>query len=319
MRRETSTSFRNNTTRSAIYTGHALRRSSATIAADLGADLITLKRLGKWKSSTVAEGYIDDSKLCKKNNSKLIASALDIKKPCTAVASADCMNKHDRSQPSTSSRKLPGEILPEDDTVQQPKKNAKPLRKPLLPQNNNIVISQHKLSDNELKDCQLTLDDYHDFVMQKFEVSEHANGIKQFNPNSSDKSNAQYNNRNEKENPVYIFKNCNVTINNKLNLMPLKKPHKGIITVPGRLDSKTIFQRIESLYPGLGTEQWRVFSEVPAKEGQDPIITLVLGLPESSVRKLREQDFAIAWGLGRVRVKVDDKDTDPWETADETE
>ncbi|CAB0039096.1 unnamed protein product [Trichogramma brassicae] len=104
-----------------------------------------------------------------------------------------------------------------------------------------------------------------------------------------------------------------------VSLEVLKKPHKAVITVPGRLDSKTIFRRIERLCPGLGTEQWRVYSEVPAKEGQDAITTLVLGLPESSVRKLRERDFTIAWGLGRVRVKVDDKDTDPSETADKTE
>ncbi|KAL7288258.1 hypothetical protein TKK_0017598 [Trichogramma kaykai] len=79
-----------------------------------------------------------------------------------------------------------------------------------------------------------------------------------------------------------------------VGLEALKKPHKAIITVPGRLDSKTIFHRIERLCSGLGTEQWRVLSEVPAKEGQDPITTLVLGLPESSVRKLRERDFTIA-------------------------
>ncbi|CAB0035048.1 unnamed protein product [Trichogramma brassicae] len=104
-----------------------------------------------------------------------------------------------------------------------------------------------------------------------------------------------------------------------VSLEVLKKPHKAVITVPGRLDSKSIFQRIERLCLGLGTEQWRVYSEVPTKEGQDPITTLVLGLPESSVRKLRERDFTIAWGLGRVRVKVDDKDTDPSETTDKTE
>lgn len=43
------------------YTGHCFRRSSATILVDTGADLTCLKRHGGWKSSTVAEGYIDDS------------------------------------------------------------------------------------------------------------------------------------------------------------------------------------------------------------------------------------------------------------------
>ncbi|CAB0037062.1 unnamed protein product [Trichogramma brassicae] len=104
-----------------------------------------------------------------------------------------------------------------------------------------------------------------------------------------------------------------------VSLEALKRPHKAMITVPGRLDSKTIFQRIERVCPGQGTGQWRVYSEVPAKEGQDLITTLVLSRPESSERKLRERDFTIAWGLGRVRMKVDDKDTEPSETVDKTD
>lgn len=43
------------------YTGHCFRRTSATILADSGADLTSIKRLGGWKSSTVAEGYIENS------------------------------------------------------------------------------------------------------------------------------------------------------------------------------------------------------------------------------------------------------------------
>lgn len=43
------------------YTGHSFRRSSATLLANSGADLLTLKRHGGWRSSNVAEGYIDDS------------------------------------------------------------------------------------------------------------------------------------------------------------------------------------------------------------------------------------------------------------------
>jgi Phage integrase family len=38
------------------YTGHSLRRSSATIVADSGAGIDMLKRLGDWKSSGSAEG-----------------------------------------------------------------------------------------------------------------------------------------------------------------------------------------------------------------------------------------------------------------------
>ena len=47
------------------FTGHCFRRSSATIAADAGADLLALKRHGRWSSDTVAEEYVADSKQCK--------------------------------------------------------------------------------------------------------------------------------------------------------------------------------------------------------------------------------------------------------------
>jgi integrase len=44
-----------------LYSGHCFRRTSATLLADSGADFITVKRHGGWKSNTVAEGYIEDS------------------------------------------------------------------------------------------------------------------------------------------------------------------------------------------------------------------------------------------------------------------
>lgn len=43
------------------YTGHCFRRSSATMLVDAGGDITSLKRLGGWKSSNVAEGYIEES------------------------------------------------------------------------------------------------------------------------------------------------------------------------------------------------------------------------------------------------------------------
>ncbi|KAK4876477.1 hypothetical protein RN001_012899 [Aquatica leii] len=44
-----------------LFTGHCFQRSSATHLANRGGDLLTLKRHGGWKSSTVAEGYVDAS------------------------------------------------------------------------------------------------------------------------------------------------------------------------------------------------------------------------------------------------------------------
>lgn len=49
-----------------LYTGHSFRRSSATLLANSGEGITDIKRLGGWKSTTVAEGYIDDSTTYKK-------------------------------------------------------------------------------------------------------------------------------------------------------------------------------------------------------------------------------------------------------------
>lgn len=54
------------------YTGHCFRRSSATLLADSGADMSILKRHGGWKSTTVAEGYVEDSI----DNKKKIANSI---------------------------------------------------------------------------------------------------------------------------------------------------------------------------------------------------------------------------------------------------
>ncbi|XP_022902994.2 uncharacterized protein [Onthophagus taurus] len=43
------------------YTGHSFRRTSATLLANKGVDVLGLKRHGGWKSSTVAESYVEDS------------------------------------------------------------------------------------------------------------------------------------------------------------------------------------------------------------------------------------------------------------------
>ena len=43
------------------YTWHCFRRSSATLLADSGANITTIKRHGGWRSTTVAETYVEDS------------------------------------------------------------------------------------------------------------------------------------------------------------------------------------------------------------------------------------------------------------------
>lgn len=44
-----------------LYTGHSFRRSSATLLANAGEGMIGIKQLGGWKSTSVAEQYIEDS------------------------------------------------------------------------------------------------------------------------------------------------------------------------------------------------------------------------------------------------------------------
>lgn len=58
------------------YTSHCFRRTSATIYADSGATEAELMRFGKWKSSTVARGYVEDSVANKTNVGNQIHTAI---------------------------------------------------------------------------------------------------------------------------------------------------------------------------------------------------------------------------------------------------
>jgi integrase len=42
------------------YTGHCMRRTSTTLLANKGADITMIKRHAVWRSSTIAESYIED-------------------------------------------------------------------------------------------------------------------------------------------------------------------------------------------------------------------------------------------------------------------
>ncbi|KAK4882707.1 hypothetical protein RN001_006026 [Aquatica leii] len=57
-----------------LYTGHCFRRSSASILSDAGADFAEIKRHGGWKSTSVAEGYIETSMQNKINVAQKIFS-----------------------------------------------------------------------------------------------------------------------------------------------------------------------------------------------------------------------------------------------------
>ena len=59
------------------YTGHCFRRSAATVLADSGASMSTMKRQFRWRSSTVAEGYISQSKKYKMDVAKSLNISTD--------------------------------------------------------------------------------------------------------------------------------------------------------------------------------------------------------------------------------------------------
>lgn len=60
------------------FIGHSFRRTSATLLANAGADLIpiTIKRHGGWKSTAAAERYIEDSITYKQATAILITSLM---------------------------------------------------------------------------------------------------------------------------------------------------------------------------------------------------------------------------------------------------
>ena len=58
-----------------LYTGHALRVTSATVLADQGANTLALKRHGRWKSEAVAEEYVRESKSVRTETAALLAGA----------------------------------------------------------------------------------------------------------------------------------------------------------------------------------------------------------------------------------------------------
>lgn len=56
------------------FTGHAFRRTSATLLAHAGGNMIRMKELGGWKSDATAQGYVAESLPNKIKTSELICS-----------------------------------------------------------------------------------------------------------------------------------------------------------------------------------------------------------------------------------------------------
>lgn len=85
------------------YTGHSFRRSSATMLADAGGDVLQLKRHGGWKSSTVAESYVEESI---KNKIEISHQILQ-KEPSEEASSNDAIDANDILPTTSRSHELP--------------------------------------------------------------------------------------------------------------------------------------------------------------------------------------------------------------------
>ena len=76
-----------------LYTGHCFRRSSATLLVDAGGDITTLKRHGGWKSTTVAEGYIEESIQNKMQISNTILNSVETENTHVNINAPSTMGK----------------------------------------------------------------------------------------------------------------------------------------------------------------------------------------------------------------------------------
>lgn len=75
-----------------LYTGHCFRRTSATFLANASADILTLKRHGGWRSTSVAESYVEDS----------VASKIDIARKIFKPGETTCEKINIQIKPSES-------------------------------------------------------------------------------------------------------------------------------------------------------------------------------------------------------------------------
>ena len=70
-----------------LYTGHCFRRTSASLLADSGVNIDQLKRHGGWKSSAVAEGYVERSLNNKKQVSdQIFGQGISVQKEMSSMS-----------------------------------------------------------------------------------------------------------------------------------------------------------------------------------------------------------------------------------------
>ena len=71
------------------FSGHSFRRTGATILAMKGVSIIQLKKWGRWKSGTVAQGYVDTSLKTMQDTGRLVQESFESKKRNEETAELD--------------------------------------------------------------------------------------------------------------------------------------------------------------------------------------------------------------------------------------
>ena len=181
-----------------LYTGHCFRRTSITMLADGGADITTIKCHSGHKSTTIAEGYIENSRQSKNKISETITKSIYIapsaKKPSQILPPIAKWPLNE--EPSTSignkHRKI---VIPETQSSTQATTNSEVT--------NLISVSQQNVND-----------DLQDFA-DEFESDIAQIGIRGFQPSTINKNLV---NSNLLSNILKLDKKVSIELNNCHNI-----------------------------------------------------------------------------------------------------
>jgi len=112
-----------------LYTGHAIRRTTATTIADRGGDTSTLKRYLAWKSDRVAESYVTNTENTRNNMANALAprdttiTSKYFPKRKAANIARDSTNRKLRATKAVSSS--PAKVNPKP--IDTPRKSKRPI------------------------------------------------------------------------------------------------------------------------------------------------------------------------------------------------
>ena len=177
------------------FTGHAFRRTSATLLVNGGGDILDLKRHGGWKSDKVAEGYVAESVRNKRKIAQQITNDLHLG-PSTStgsitIASTTKQSTFDVPPPCKQSKYASVSIMKtaidEFSTVENERDPS------FIDSTNNFAIPNKK-EDSIIPEDLIVPDNF-------FDTDEMDS--RTINLISTDKI----------KNPIFQFSKCNVTIN----------------------------------------------------------------------------------------------------------